>query len=148
MNEIKIKIQKNDFDLSTELALVAKNANNIGATVSFVGFVRDLPNQPLTKMILEHYPKMTEKALTLIANKAQQRWDLGNITLIHRVGELQVNDQIVLVIASSAHRKNAFDACEFMMDYLKKDAPFWKKEHTQNTSEWVKPHQNPLGNLN
>lgn len=135
----KIQIQQHDFDLSTELGLVAKNANNIGATVSFVGFVRDLQDMPITQMTLEHYPKMTQKALISIADKAQKRWDLGNITIIHRIGDLKPNEQIVLVIASSAHRKSAFEACEFMIDYLKTDAPFWKKEHTQNSSQWVKP---------
>lgn len=135
----KIQIQQHDFDLSTELELVAKNANNIGATVSFVGFVRDLQDMPITQMTLEHYPEMTQKALISIADKAQKRWDLGNITIIHRIGDLKPNEQIVLVIASSAHRKSAFEACEFMIDYLKTDAPFWKKEHTQNSSQWVKP---------
>lgn len=135
----KIQIQQNDFDLSTELDLVAKNANHIGATVSFVGFVRDLKNAPLTKMTLEHYPNMTEKSLALIANKAHKSWDLGNITIIHRIGELKLNEQIVLVITSSKHRKSAFEACEFIMNYLKTDAPFWKKEHSKNASQWVKP---------
>ncbi|MBE8190320.1 MAG: molybdenum cofactor biosynthesis protein MoaE [Candidatus Thioglobus sp.] len=133
----KIIIQTQDFDLSTELKLLTKNAKNIGAAVSFVGFVRDLHKQPLTKITLENYPKMTQKALAEIASKAHKRWVLGDITIIHRIGNLRVNAQIVLVIVSSKHRKSAFEACEFIMDYLKTQAPFWKKEHSQNQSKWV-----------
>ncbi|RUA06234.1 MAG: molybdopterin synthase catalytic subunit [Gammaproteobacteria bacterium] len=133
----KIKIQQHDFDLSVEVALAKNNDSNIGASVSFIGFVRDLENTPITKMTLEHYPKMTEKALISIANQAHKRWKIGNITIIHRVGDLQSNDQIVLVVTSSKHRKSAFESCEFIMDYLKTQAPFWKKEHTNDSSYWV-----------
>lgn len=132
----KIVIQEQDFDLTTEVGL-ARNNINIGAVVSFVGTVRDLDEESITKMTLEYYPKMTEKSLISIANQAHDRWKLGNITIIHRVGELKVNDQIVLVITTSKHRKSAFESCEFIMDYLKTQAPFWKKEHTQNSSQWV-----------
>ncbi|SFV85433.1 Molybdenum cofactor biosynthesis protein MoaE [hydrothermal vent metagenome] len=133
----KIRIQQQDFDLTTEVAL-AKNADsNIGAAVSFVGFVRDLADVPIKKMTLEHYPQMTEKALLSIANQAHQRWELGNITIIHRVGDLPVNAQIVLVITNSKHRQSAFASCEFVMDYLKTQAPFWKKEYSENSSHWV-----------
>ncbi|BAS68038.1 molybdenum cofactor biosynthesis protein MoaE [Bathymodiolus septemdierum thioautotrophic gill symbiont] len=133
----KIKIQQHDFDLSVEVALAKNNDSNIGASVSFIGFVRDLENTPITKMTLEHYPKMTEKALISIANQAHKRWKIGNITIIHRVGDLQSNDQIVLVVTSSKHRKSAFESCEFIMDYLKTQAPFWKKEYGKNSSKWV-----------
>ncbi|BBB24154.1 molybdopterin synthase catalytic subunit [Isorropodon fossajaponicum endosymbiont JTNG4] len=133
----KIIIQQQDFDLSTEIAVVKNNNSDIGAVVSFVGFVRDLDDAPIQKMTLEHYPGMTEKALKSIVDQAKKRWSIGNIALIHRVGDLDINDQIVLVITSSKHRQSAFESCEFIMDYLKTQAPFWKKEHTQNKSEWV-----------
>ncbi|MBW5291027.1 MAG: Molybdenum cofactor biosynthesis protein MoaE [Candidatus Ruthia sp. Asou_11_S2] len=133
----KIIIQQQDFDLSTEIALVKNNDSDIGAVVSFVGFVRDLDDAPIQKMTLEHYPGMTEKALKSIVDQAKKRWSIGNIALIHRVGDLNINDQIVLVITNSKHRQSAFASCEFIMDYLKTQAPFWKKEHTQNKSKWV-----------
>ena len=133
----KIIIQPQDFDLTTEIDLAKSNDSNIGAVVSFVGTVRDLDKESITKMTLEHYPQMTEKALTSIANQAHDRWQLGNVTIIHRIGDLMVNDQIVLVITTSKHRKSAFESCEFIMDYLKTQAPFWKKEHTQSSSKWV-----------
>ncbi len=134
----KIIIQQQDFDLTTEISLAKGNDSNIGAVVSFVGSVRDLDDESITKMTLEHYPKMTQKALVSIATQAHERWNIGNITIIHRVGDLLVNDQIVLVITTSKHRKSAFESCEFIMDYLKTQAPFWKKEHTQSSSQWVK----------
>ncbi|CAB5496420.1 molybdenum cofactor biosynthesis protein MoaE [Bathymodiolus thermophilus thioautotrophic gill symbiont] len=133
----KISVQQEDFDLSIEVNLAREEDSGIGAVVSFVGTVRDLDGKPLSKMTLEHYPKMTEKALSAIVNQAHKRWILGNITVIHRVGDLPVNAQIVLVIATSKHRKSAFEACEFVMDYLKTQAPFWKKEHTKSGSHWV-----------
>ncbi len=133
----KIIVQQQDFDLSTEMALVKNNNSDIGAVVSFIGFVRDLDDTPIQKMTLEHYPGMTEKALKSIVDQAKKRWFIGNTALIHRVGDLNINDQIVLVITSSKHRKSAFESCEFIMDYLKTQAPFWKKEHTQNKSKWV-----------
>ena len=105
--------------------------------MSFLGFVRDLTNENITKMTLEHYPEMTEKSLQKIAQQAHSRWKLGNITIIHRIGELKINDQIVLVITTSKHRKSAFESCEFIIDYLKTQAPFWKKEHTAKGSKWV-----------
>ncbi|HIM58041.1 MAG TPA: molybdenum cofactor biosynthesis protein MoaE [Gammaproteobacteria bacterium] len=134
----KIIIQQQDFDLTTEISLAKGNDSNIGAVVSFVGSVRDLDDESITRMTLEHYPKMTQKALVSIATQAHERWKIGNITIIHRVGDLLVNDQIVLVITTSKHRKSAFESCEFIMDYLKTQAPFWKKEHTQSASQWVK----------
>ena len=133
----KIIIQHKDFDLTTEVKAVKAKNSNIGAMVSFIGTVRDLVSEPIIKMTLEYYPKMTQKALEKIAKQAQSRWDIGNVTIIHRVGDLCVNEQIVLVITASKHRKNAFQACEFIMDYLKTQAPFWKKEVGQNQSHWV-----------
>ncbi len=133
----KILVQEEDFDLSTEVDLARANDNDIGAVVSFVGTVRDLDNESINKMTLEYYPGMTEKALEDIANKAYKRWPIGNTTIIHRVGDLDINEQIVLVITTSKHRKAAFESCEFIMDYLKTQAPFWKKEHTTNASKWV-----------
>lgn len=133
----KISIQADDFDVSHEVKLAHNNDDDIGAVVSFLGFVRDLTNENITKMTLEHYPEMTEKSLQKIAQQAHSRWKLGNITIIHRVGELKINDQIVLVITTSKHRKSAFESCEFIIDYLKTQAPFWKKEHTAKGSKWV-----------
>ncbi|RUM77904.1 MAG: molybdopterin synthase catalytic subunit MoaE [Candidatus Thioglobus sp.] len=133
----KITIQQQDFDLTNEVKLARGNDNNIGAVVSFVGTVRDLDDESINKMTLEHYPRMTEKALESITEQAKKRWPIGNTTIIHRVGELSINDQIVLVITTSKHRKAAFEACEFIMDYLKTQAPFWKKEHTETESKWL-----------
>ena len=133
----KIRVQQDDFDLSDEVANVKNNNSDIGAVVSFVGTVRDLDDSPIEKMTLEHYPGMTEKALEEIAIQAQNRWPLGDVTIIHRVGDLAINAQIVLVITTSKHRKAAFEACEFVMDYLKTQAPFWKKEHTTTGDHWV-----------
>lgn len=133
----KIVVQQEDFDLSTEVALVQTNNSNIGAVVSFVGLVRDLDDAPIQKMTLEHYPGMTQKALQSIVDKAKKHWKIGNTTIIHRVGNLGVNEQIVLVVTSSKHRKDAFDSCEFIMDFLKTQAPFWKKEVTQKGAKWV-----------
>lgn len=153
----KIIVQEKDFDLSTEVALVRANDGNIGAVVSFVGLVRDLNDTPIQKMILEHYSGMTEKALQSIVDKARNHWSIGNVTVIHRVGDLVVNEQVVLVITTSKHRKNAFDACEFIMDYLKTQVPFWKKEVSKDGGKWVeakdsdqdkiKQHQNLQKNL-
>lgn len=133
----RITIQRQGFDLTKEINLAKGDDSDIGAIVSFIGLVRDLENESLTKMTLEHYPKMTEKALISIANQAHERWQLGNITIIHRIGGLSINDQIVLVITTSKHRKSAFMSCEFIMDYLKTQAPFWKKEYTHSSSKWV-----------
>ncbi len=133
----KIVVQTQDFDLNTEVSLARGDDSNIGAVVSFVGTVRDLEGEPIQKMTLEHYPGMTEKSLESIANQAQDRWPLGKVTIIHRVGDLQINDQIVLVVTTSQHRQAAFESCEFIMDFLKTQAPFWKKEHTENQSKWV-----------
>jgi molybdopterin synthase catalytic subunit len=133
----KIIVQSDDFDLTTEVALAKAGNSSIGAIVSFVGTVRDLQSKNLNTMTLEHYPGMTEKSLTLIADKAREKWELESITIIHRIGTLNLNDQIVLVITMSQNRQEAFDSCNFIMDFLKTDAPFWKKESTSNNEEWV-----------
>ena len=133
----KIIVQTDDFDLTTEVNLAKANNPSVGAIVSFVGTVRDVRSKSLSSMKLEHYPGMTEKSLELIATKAREKWELQNITIIHRIGTLNVNDQIVLVITTSRHRQEAFDSCNFIIDYLKTDAPFWKKELSENNEGWV-----------
>lgn len=133
-----IRIQADDFDLSVECAKLRAQHRNIGALVSFVGVVRDMnEGDDVSAMSLEHYPGMTEKALTDIVRIAATRWPLIDATVIHRVGTLQPMDQIVMVVVAAAHRGDAFQSCEFIMDYLKTDAPFWKKETTSDGSRWV-----------
>jgi len=135
---MKISIQQEDFDVSTELQLLRKNLPGIGGINVFVGTVRDThQGDEVQSMELEHYPGMTEKALQEIVAQAKTRWDVLNATIIHRVGKLHPTDQIVLVAVASKHRGDAYAACEFMMDYLKTSAPFWKKEHTPDGSRWV-----------
>lgn len=134
----KIVVQTEDFDLTTEVELIKSYSPNVGAIVSFIGTVRDLNNESLVSLTLEHYPEMTEKSLESIANKARDKWELESITIIHRVGTLCIGDQIVLVITTSEHRQEAFDSCNFIMDYLKTDAPFWKKEISDKEEKWVK----------
>ena len=133
----KIVVQIEDFDLTTEVSLTRNNNPQVGAIVSFIGTVRDLHSGPISSMTLEHYPEMTEKSLESIVTKARSRWELENITIIHRVGKLLISDQIVLVIVTSKHRQEAFDSCNFIMDYLKTDAPFWKKESSDKKEKWV-----------
>ncbi|HIF89031.1 MAG TPA: molybdopterin synthase catalytic subunit MoaE [Candidatus Thioglobus sp.] len=137
----KIIVQEEDFDLSTEVRLAREGNLATGAIVSFVGTVRDLEGDSLSSMTLEHYPQMTEKSLEKIVSNARKRWDIQSTTIIHRIGELQVQDQIVLVIVTSKHRGEAFDACHFIMDYLKTDAPFWKKESINNKDSWVESRE-------
>jgi len=133
-----IRIQEKDFDISTEIATLRKGDPRVGAVVSFLGTVRDMNDGSQVKgMTLEHYPGMTEKALQDILDQAKARWDTYQTLVIHRVGPLQPEDQIVLVVVTSAHRGEAFAACEFIMDYLKTEAPFWKKEDTPEGARWV-----------
>jgi molybdopterin synthase catalytic subunit len=134
-----IRVQHEDFDPGAELEkLRAGLQAGAGAVVSFIGLVRQLnEGEDVTAMTLEHYPGMTEKALEAIAAEAIARWKLLDAFIIHRIGPLEPNDRIVLVIAASAHRKDAFRACEFMIDALKTKAPFWKKETTSHGSRWV-----------
>jgi molybdopterin synthase catalytic subunit len=133
-----IRVQTEDFDLSTEVAQLRAGDARTGAIVSFVGVVRDFNDgSGVAEMELEHYPGMTEKALEDIVSQAKSRWDIFNALVIHRVGPLKPLDQIVLVAVTSAHRGEAFDACEFIIDYLKTQAPFWKKEQTPTGARWV-----------
>jgi molybdopterin synthase catalytic subunit len=135
---VKISVQIEDFDAGAELAQMRLGHPEVGALVSFVGQVRDLNDGAIvSSMHLEHYPGMTEKALTGIVNQAMQRWALADALVIHRYGDLKPMDQIVLVVVASAHRQSAFAACEFIMDYLKTEAPFWKKESTPEGERWV-----------
>ena len=139
-----IRIQTADFDPGRELEQLRKETpGQSGAMVSFTGLVRDLNDgEHIERMTLEHYPGMTEKALTAIEQEAQARWTLAGTVIIHRVGPLQPNDRIVFVAATSAHRKEAFRACEFMIDALKTRAPFWKKETTPAGNRWVEAPKN------
>lgn len=133
-----IRIQEADFDLTTEITNLRQGDLQVGAVVSFLGTVRDMNEGSQVKaMTLEHYPGMTEKALHDIIDQAKTRWDIGKTLVIHRVGPLLPEDQIVLVAVTSAHRGEAFAACEFIMDYLKTAAPFWKKEETPEGGRWV-----------
>ena len=135
---MKVSVQTEDFDLGAECAALTHGRWDIGAVASFVGLVRDSNDGAgVARMTLEHYPGMTEKSLAEIVEQARGRWDVMDATVIHRVGELQPGDNIVLVIIASAHRGDAFAACEFIMDYLKTRAPFWKKEKTPEGERWV-----------
>ena len=138
---MSVKVQFESFDLNYILFEMKKVNTAVGAAVSFVGFVREHSrinqSEQLTSLYLEHYPGMTEKSLLEIESKAREKWDLEDVFIVHRVGELKLHDQIVGVIVLSAHRKNAFEACAFIMDYLKTEAPFWKKETTTKSSTWV-----------
>ena len=133
-----IRIQEGDFNLSTEIAALRKGDPRVGAVVTFLGTVRDMNDGSSVKgMTLEHYSGMTEKALQDILDQAKARWDIYQSLVIHRVGPLLPEDQIVMVAVTSAHRGEAFAACEFIMDYLKTAAPFWKKEDTPEGGRWV-----------
>ena len=132
-----IRVQTEDFDTSDIVQALSSARHDVGAIVSFTGLVRDLTQGGLRSLTLEHYPAMTEKAITAIVEAATKRWSLQDVAVIHRVGELKPSDQIVLVVTLSAHRKDAFDACEYIMDYLKSRAPFWKKEKGADGEDWV-----------
>jgi molybdopterin synthase catalytic subunit len=139
-----IRVQNEDFDsVAVQQELVA-GRSDIGAIASFIGLVRDLADDPLLQMTLEHYPGMTEKALERIADLACQRWQVLELAIIHRIGALRPADQIVLVMVASAHRGDAFAACEFIMDYLKNEAPFWKKEASRGGDKWVEARKSDL----
>ena len=134
-----VKIQAEDFDVGVEINKMRNKTT--GALGSFTGCVRDFntPNDDnnINTLTLEHYPGMTEKTIASIIEQAKSRWDIYQSTVIHRIGELKPSDQIVLVVVSSAHRKDAFAACEFIMDFLKTQAPFWKKSMTDTKEQWV-----------
>jgi molybdopterin synthase catalytic subunit len=133
-----VRVQTEDFDSGREIARIKAGNPKIGAIASFIGLVREMnEGERIQKMTLEHYPGMTEKALDAIVKEAHARWDLIDVMVVHRVGTLGPTDQIVLVVVASAHRGDAFAACEFLMDYLKTRAPFWKKEETPAGSRWV-----------
>jgi molybdopterin synthase catalytic subunit len=139
-----IRIQAADFDIAAVNRELLAGRSDVGAIASFIGLVRDLEDDPLQQMTLEHYPGMTEKALQGIAEKALARWQLVDLAIIHRIGALRPADQIVMVSVLSAHRGDAFAACEFVMDYLKTDAPFWKKETSEQGSKWVEARNSDL----
>jgi molybdopterin synthase catalytic subunit len=133
-----IRVQTQDFDVSSEVAALRADSPQVGAVVTFIGTVRDLNDgASVAEMELEHYPGMTEKALLDIVEQAKARWNIFDALVIHRVGPLLPKDQIVLVAVTSAHRGEAFDACEFIIDFLKTQAPFWKKEQTPQGARWV-----------
>jgi molybdopterin synthase catalytic subunit len=133
-----VRVQSADFDGNAEIAALRLANPRIGAVVSFLGTVRDLNDgQAVSAMELEHYPGMTEKALEAIVAQARTRWDIIDALVIHRVGPMKPLEQIVLVAVAAAHRGEAFRACEFIIDYLKMEAPFWKKEQTPEGARWV-----------
>ena len=133
-----VRVQQADFDLNAELTALRAGDARVGALASFVGLVRDVSHGTgVSEMTLEHYPGMTEKALEAIVAEVQTRWNIYGALVIHRVGRLKPCDQIVLVAVTSAHRGEAFAACEFIMDYLKTRAPFWKRETTPQGARWV-----------
>ena len=135
---IRVCVQAEDFDTGAEVSRLAAGGDSVGAVVSFVGVVRgESGGEPLLALQLEHYPGMTEQELSRIAREATGRWQLSAVTIIHRVGVLRPKDQIVLVVTASAHRQAAFDGCAFVMDYLKTQAPFWKKEIRASGEYWI-----------
>ncbi|WP_221763403.1 molybdopterin synthase catalytic subunit MoaE [Methyloradius palustris] len=135
---MSVRVQAEDFDAGAEISRLRLSRPDTGAVVSFVGQVRDLNDgEQVSTLTLEHYPGMTEAALENIIATAKQRWNIFDALVIHRVGELKPTDEIVLVAVSGAHRGEAFSACEFIMDFLKTEAPFWKKEQTPNGERWV-----------
>lgn len=133
-----VRVQIEDFDAGFEIRQLRHARKDVGAVVSFIGQVRDInEGDTVAELTLEHYPGMTEKSLNAIITQAKARWNIMDVLIIHRVGTLQPGDQIVLVAVSGAHRGEAFAACEFVMDCLKTEAPFWKKELTQSGERWV-----------
>ncbi|SFC51075.1 molybdopterin synthase subunit MoaE [Marinospirillum celere] len=138
MDSCFIRVQQESFDTGKEVQALASQRTDIGAVVSFTGYVRDFNEKPeVTALTLEHYPGMTEQALEQIVHDAEERWALKGTRIIHRIGRMEPGDPIVLVVTASAHRQDAFDACNFIMDFLKTRAPFWKKEHTASGDYWV-----------
>ena len=134
----RVSVQTGDFDLSFEIGALRAQDPRVGAVVSFLGTVRDMnEGASVAKMELEHYPGMTEQSIEAIIDKACERWPLYGARVVHRVGPLLPLDQIVLVACTAAHRGEAFAACEFIIDYLKTEAPFWKKEQTPDGARWV-----------
>ena len=137
-----VRVQQEDFDIGAEIARLRRGNPTIGAVASFVGVVRDVNDgDPVAAMTLEHYPGMTEKSIEEIITQARGRWQVTDALVVHRVGTLKPTDQIVLVVVTSGHRGDAFAACEFIMDYLKTRAPFWKKEKTGADTRWVEARE-------
>ena len=135
---LNVRVSADDFDIAREIAALRQGNPKIGAIASFIGLVRDVNDgSGVAAMTLEHYPGMTEKALQDIGTEAAARWEILGCSIVHRVGTLRPEDQIVLVCVASPHRADAFAACEFIMDYLKTRAPFWKKERTPDGERWV-----------
>ncbi len=133
-----VRVQAEDFDMGAEVAALTAGRPSIGGVASFLGLVRDVAGgAPVTAMTLEHYPGMTERQLETIEAEARARWPLDDVLIIHRYGRLEPGDRIVLVVTASAHREAAFDACRFLMDWLKTKAPFWKLEDTPDGERWV-----------
>jgi molybdopterin synthase catalytic subunit len=134
-----VRIQENDFSIDEEIKRLRKNSSDIGAIVSFLGLVRenDFSDNPLRHLELEHYLGMSEKRIEAHVKKAGERWPIQAASVIHRVGRLALSEQIVAVIVASKHRKHAFEASEFIMDYLKSDAPFWKKHIGEKDEQWI-----------
>lgn len=134
----RVSVQQDDFDPGAELSALTYGRTDIGAAVSFVGLVRDIHGgDHVSALTLDHYPGMTERELEKIAGEACARWPLDGIRIVHRFGRMVPGDRIVLVIVLSAHRRAAFEACDFVMDFLKTRAPFWKREETRNGEKWV-----------
>jgi molybdopterin synthase catalytic subunit len=132
-----IEVVEHAFDSAAGLQWLKEDSQGVGALVSFTGMVRELPDADLDFMELEHYPGMTEKALQKITAQARERWPLKRVFIVHRVGAMRLSDEVVQVAVSSAHRAAAFEAASFIMDYLKRDAPFWKREVSDKGSVWV-----------
>jgi len=140
-----IRIQQQPFDAGAEIRQLIEADQAMGAVVNFVGVMRNMNDgDAVSEMILEHYPGMTENALQKIVVQARERWQLGNVTVIHRVGKLQPSDEIVLVAVTAEHRGEAFDGCEYIIDFLKTRAPFWKKEKTAQGDRWVDERQTDI----
>jgi len=137
-NVMSVRVQTEDFDVSQEMLALRQKNPKVGAVASFVGVVRDLNDgDEVSALTLEHYPGMTERSLEEIVSEAKSRWNIYDALIIHRVGTLLPLDQIVLVLVTSAHRGESFKACEFLMDYLKTRAPFWKKEQSSSGERWI-----------
>ena len=135
---LTVSVQEADFDFKHEHTLLVSGDKGVGAVVAFIGMVRDLNlAEDVVALELEHYPGMTEKSLLRIAEQAAQRWSLQAARIVHRVGKMYPGDQIVMVLTASAHRGDAYEANQFMMDYLKTEAPFWKKEWTPDGPRWI-----------
>jgi|SRR5579864_1504096 len=135
---VTIRIQQDDFEVAREIALLSKGRTDIGAVVSFSGICRGSEHgEPIAALTLEHYPGMAEAEITRHANEAMARWPLQGLTIIHRTGRIEPGENIVLVVTASSHRQAAFQAAEFLMDYLKTSAPFWKREERDGGADWV-----------